>query len=89
MFHLFRESLCAEVSRKLVDEFWEALNQEFQKALNAPEANHFDLLAPDLRRLNLKRFPYNFLYLVEPDRIRVQVVRHNSRRPGYGTRRKK
>ena len=78
-----------EISQNLVDGFWEELTQAFQEALRSPESNHFDLIAADLRRVNLKRFPYNFLYLVEADRIRIQGVRQNSRRRGYGTRRLK
>ena len=38
----------------------------------------------DLRRANLKRFPYHFLYRVAGDCVRVLVVRHNRRHPDYG-----
>ena len=35
----------------------------------------------DLRRANLKRFPYHFLFRVLPDRIRVTAVRHHKQNP--------
>jgi plasmid stabilization system protein ParE len=75
----------ASISEGLGDGFWSELLEALAEVERTPEAHHFD--RSGLRRINLKRFPYNVLYLIKPDRIRVQVVRHNSRRPGYGVRR--
>jgi len=73
------------ISDGLAEEFWEELQASFSAIQRAPEAHHFD--PSGLRRSNLKRFPYNILYVIKIDRIRVQVVRHNSSRPGFGVRR--
>lgn len=40
------------------------------------------------RRVNLRQFPYNFLFRELDDRIRILVVRHHARHPGFGARRK-
>ena len=37
----------------------------------------------------MKKFPYHILFEELEDRLRVQVVRHNSRNPGFGMRRKR
>jgi plasmid stabilization system protein ParE len=41
----------------------------------------------DLRRANLSRFPYHFLYRIYGDTVRILVVRHNQRHPDYGIKR--
>jgi plasmid stabilization system protein ParE len=41
-----------------------------------------------LRRVNLRKFPYNILFFVTDTEIRIQVVRHHARRPSYGSGRK-
>ena len=41
-----------------------------------------------LRRVNLRRFPYNFLFLVDDAEVLVTAVRHNSRHPSYGVGRR-
>lgn len=74
------------ISPKLADEFWDELTEAIEYAREFPERHHFD--PSGFRRSNLKRFPYHFLFRVFPDYIRVTVVRHNRRHPGYGTRRK-
>jgi len=40
-----------------------------------------------LRRLPLRRFPYNVLYEVRPGELRVIAVAHQRRRPGFWRRR--
>jgi toxin ParE1/3/4 len=40
-----------------------------------------------LRRANLDRFPYHFLYRVHGDTVRILVVRHHHRDPNYGLQR--
>ncbi|MDA1005403.1 MAG: type II toxin-antitoxin system RelE/ParE family toxin [Verrucomicrobia bacterium] len=73
------------ILESLAEGFWSEVQEVLRKAEGAPEAHHFDVSG--LRRINLERFPYNILYVIKEDRIRIQVVRHNSRRPGYGARR--
>jgi plasmid stabilization system protein ParE len=77
----------ASISEALAEGFWNELQGAFGNVVATPTAHHFD--PSGLRRFNLKRFPYNILYVVKGDRIRIQVVRHNSRRPNFGVRRAK
>ena len=37
----------------------------------------------DLRRYVLRRFPFSLIYSLSSDVLRVEVVAHQSRRPGY------
>ncbi len=65
--------------RQLADEFYAELQSFFQKAADAPES--YNIRERDLRRVNLKRFPYHFLFRIVGDRVRILVVRHRKRRP--------
>lgn len=38
---------------------------------------------PDLRRIILPRFPFSMIYSVTTDALRIEVVAHQSRLPGY------
>jgi len=38
---------------------------------------------PDLRKFVLRRFPFTLIYSVTPDVLRIEVVAHHSRLPGY------
>ena len=42
-----------------------------------------------LRRKSLWRFPYNLVYTVSPDRIRILACAHQKRRPFYWRKRLK
>jgi hypothetical protein len=57
-----------------------------QQAAERPES--FAILERDLRRVNLHRFPYHFLFRVAGDVVRILVVRHHRRRPTIGIQRK-
>jgi plasmid stabilization system protein ParE len=70
----------------LADEFYEELRAFFQKAAESPES--YAIRERDLRRVNLERFPYHFLYRIVNDTVRILVVRHHSRRPLLGTHRR-
>lgn len=37
----------------------------------------------DVRRKLLRRFPYNLIYAIEPDRIRIVAIEHHKRRPDF------
>jgi hypothetical protein len=41
------------------------------------------LVDPDLRRFVLPRFPFTLIYSATPDVLRIEVVAHQSRLPGY------
>lgn len=38
----------------------------------------------EFRRAILKRFPYQLIYKIEPDRIRILVIRHHKRSSDFG-----
>ena len=73
-------------SERVALRFWEELSACFQKIQKNPR--RYPLKELVLRRCNLEIFPFNILFEDLPDRIRTQVVRHNSRRPEYGAKRK-
>lgn len=53
-----------------------------------PDGFGFFLGSKTVRRSRLKRFPYDVLYEIRPDRIRILCLRHCKRRPSYGQRRR-
>jgi plasmid stabilization system protein ParE len=74
------------ISGRLADEFWDELLKCIAAAGKNPE--HFHFTEAGLRRANLKKFPYHFLFRTLNDKIRITVVRHNKRHPGHATERK-
>jgi plasmid stabilization system protein ParE len=73
-------------SPQLGDAFWAELNLYIEAAATNPLRFHPYLRG--LRRVNLKRFPYHFLYRVFSDRIRIVAVRHHKQHPNYGIERR-
>ena len=69
----------------------EQFYQEFQSCLREILENpkRFPPV-PDsgLRKAHLKNFPYSILYEIQSSKIRVLALRHHSRHPNYGLRRK-
>lgn len=74
----------AAAGKQLAAEFLAELRTAFQSAADSPETY---ALQSGLRRVNLDRFPYHFLFRVVDDRVRVLVIRHHRRRPSLGVRR--
>jgi plasmid stabilization system protein ParE len=70
------------INDHLGDEFWEELNAFIQRAAATPQ--HFHFQAGNRRRVNLRRFPYHFLFREIPDGIRITVVRHHKQHPELG-----
>lgn len=75
-----------DISGRLADEFWDELLGSIAAAAKNPERFHF--AEEGLRRANLQKFPYHFLFRTLTDRIRITVVRHNKRHPRHAIRRK-
>jgi hypothetical protein len=75
----------SDISEQLADDFWNEFNEAVEYARQFPERHHFD--ASGRRRNNLSRFPYHFLFRISSALVKVTVIKHNSRSPGYGTRR--
>ncbi|MFM2198919.1 MAG: hypothetical protein RLZZ505_2351 [Verrucomicrobiota bacterium] len=73
------------VSDALADDFYREFMEGVGEAVENPRYFHFD--ASGLRRYNLRRFPFRFLYDISLDGIRIWVLRHERRKPSLGTRR--
>ncbi len=74
-----------ESDAALAAEFYRELRSMFLRAMERPRT--FGLAGGNLRRANLHRFPYHFLFLEEEDRVKILVVRHHRRHPSFGTKR--
>ena len=70
---------------ELAKEFYAELRHFMVEAAKRPES--FAIRQRDIRRVNLRRFPYHFLFRIVDDTVRVLVVRHHSSHPSLGTRR--
>jgi toxin ParE1/3/4 len=73
-------------SPDLGDAFFDELCTRAELARQNPE--RFHRVRGKLRRVNLRRFPYHFLFRIGGDVVRVLVVRHNRRHPSLGLRRR-
>ncbi|MDA1277795.1 MAG: hypothetical protein O2960_27680 [Verrucomicrobia bacterium] len=73
------------VSLRLGDDFYAEFHIGVRKAVENPRFFHFD--RSGLRRCNLDRFPYHFLYDIRGEHVRIWVLRHNRRHPDFGQKR--
>lgn len=73
-------------TRELADDFYAEFRAAVMAIAAKPES--VSLRKGDFRRVNLRRFPYHFLFRIAGEAMRVLVVRHHYRRPSFGTRRK-
>ena len=71
---------------ELADDFYRELRRAMQDASRRPESH--SIRERDLRRVNLSRFPYHFLFRMVGDAVRILVVRHHRRHPSLGIRRR-
>jgi toxin ParE1/3/4 len=71
---------------QLADEFYAELRSLMAEAAAKP--GYFSIREGDIRRVNLHRFPYHFLFRIVGDAIRILVVRHHGRHPEVGTERR-
>ena len=69
-------------TRELADEFYSELRYFMTESATRPES--FAIREGDIRRVNLHRFPYHFLFRIVGDAVRILVVRHHSRHPSLG-----
>ena len=69
-------------SSELADEFYTELRRFMSEAVERPES--FSVREHGLRRVNLQRFPYHFLFRIVRDAVRILVVRHHRRHPSVG-----
>jgi plasmid stabilization system protein ParE len=73
-------------TQELASEFYAELRRFMKAAAARPES--FAIRTRDIRRVNLDRFPYHFLFRIVGDDIRILVVRHHGRHPSLGIRRR-
>ena len=66
----------------LANEFYTELRHFMIDAAARPES--LAIREGDIRRVNLYRFPYHFLFRIVGDAVRILVVRHHSRHPSLG-----
>lgn len=69
----------------LGDEFLASLRERLETVRSFPEA--FPVLYRDVRRAVVSRFPYVVFYVVQPTRVAVLAVVHQSRNPATWPRR--
>lgn len=74
-----------ESGMHLAEEFQAESISCLDQILENPQRFHF--FANDLRRANLKHFPYHILYRIEFTTIRILVIRHHHRHSNFGTNR--
>ena len=70
------------VSELLCGEFKAELRRAITNAATNPK--RFHTIKPGVHRVNLKRFPYHFIYQEIENGIRVILVKHNRRHPELG-----
>lgn len=65
------------------------LLEEIQRSLTqiAIDPEMYRQVGRRVRRKPLRRFPYNLIYLVYPDQIRIVAFAHQKRRPFYWQKR--
>jgi plasmid stabilization system protein ParE len=61
--------------------FGSEIRRAIDLLLDHPEIG--SAIAPDLRKIVLNRFPFTLYYSVTAEVLRIEVVAHQRRRPGY------
>lgn len=67
-------------------EFVTAVREDIDFICHSPES--MQRIHRDVRRKVMSRFPFNIIYRILPDKIRVLAVAHQKRRPLYWLSRK-
>ena len=75
------ETYYSERKPGLGDDLVEAVDGAVQRVLADPE--RFDVVEENIRRCRVPRFPYDLYFDVVGDILRILVVKHHRRRPGY------
>jgi plasmid stabilization system protein ParE len=76
----------AEGGAPLADRFFVELDALVAQI--AREPGKFHQVASGLRRANMSRFPYHFLFRESAAGVRILVLRHHKRHPRFGVGRK-
>jgi plasmid stabilization system protein ParE len=76
----------AELRNGLGKEFRQELDGIVELIAGAPR--QFEQVRPGMHRCLLSRFPYGVYYrILDANEVQIVVVKHHSRKPGYGMRR--
>ena len=75
----------SSISDSLGHDFYDEFMIGLSNVSRNPRFYHFD--ASGLRRCNLHRFPYHFLYDIEGPVVRIWVLRSDKQRPSLGVKR--
>ena len=67
---------------ELADAFYQEFRYFVGEVIERPMS--FTIRVRDIRRLDLQRFPYHFLFRIVGDSARILVVRHHRRHPSLG-----
>ena len=73
-------------TRQLADEFYAEVRRLMTAAAENPK--RFAVRERDVRRVNLERFPFHFLFRIVGETVWVLVVRHHRRHPSFGMSRR-
>lgn len=65
----------------LGDEFRDEIRKTISRMLKFP--NGWPPLSATVRRCRLNKFPYEFIYYVNPTEVYILAVRHHRRNPDY------
>lgn len=71
-----------DIAGPLGDDFFAEFRIGVGKVVENPRRFHFD--RSGLRRCNLERFPYHFLYDIREQYVRIRVLWHDHRNPDFG-----
>lgn len=73
-----------EQSAGLGEDFFAKFKDALAQIEARPEGFSFWLASSSVRRVKLRRFPYDVLYEIRSGRVRVLCLRHEKRHPRYG-----
>ncbi len=68
----------------LGDDFFDKFSEALRLIATRPESFSFWLASPTVRRVKLKRFPYDILFEIRASTIKVTCLRHEKRHPNFG-----
>lgn len=74
---LFYEAASSGLGKDFLDDVQQAID----RVCEYPQSG--EVVASDLRRVLLHRFPFSIIYSVETNLILVISIAHHARRPGY------
>ena len=78
-----------EYYQKILDNLSNELLIEFYSHLDiiAKDPFHYQVFKKPYRKLNLSRFPYKIIYMVEEYNISIVAFAHHKRKPNYWKKR--